>query len=119
MPSARLCLKRASWSPLPFHATRVRHAAQAKSRLPKTQQPQRTRCRRDPCSDSSNRRRGLLALAGAVGRKADDVARIEVGQLEPVLGDVAGREKIVLAILLHQCVEEILAGERTLRALFD
>ena len=65
------------------------------------------------CGKSSlNRSEGRVLAAGAVGGEADDVAGIEVGELQPILGDVAGGEEVVLAVFLGERVDEILAVER-------
>ena len=47
-------------------------------------------------STASNRSGKRTLLARAVRRKTNDVGRIEIGQFQPILIDVAGREQLVL-----------------------
>src|SRR5688572_9945343 len=57
---------------------------------------------------------GLARFSQTVRRQPDNIARIEVRQLEPILGDIARREQVVFAIFLLQGVFQILEGERRL-----
>src|SRR5215204_7477047 len=47
---------------------------------------------------------GLALVARTVWRQPDNIARVEIRELEPVLGDVTRREQIVFAIFLLQSV---------------
>src|SRR5687768_14854395 len=64
-------------------------------------------------------RRGLALLGHPIRREPDNVARIEIGQLEPVLCDIARREQVVFAIFLLQSVLQIRKRERRFCFLFD
>src|SRR5213592_2955208 len=58
----------------------------------------------------------LGTFGNPVRRETNDIARIKIGQLEPVLGDIAGWKQIILAVLFSQRVEQILAVQRRLSA---
>src|SRR5712692_5999378 len=50
----------------------------------------------------------LFAIRRPVRAEADDVARIEVRQFQPIFGDVAGRKEIILAVFPLERVEQVL-----------
>src|SRR5260370_38695671 len=49
-----------------------------------------------------------FAIRRPVRAEADDVARVEVRQFQPILGDVAGRKEIILPVLPLERIEQVL-----------
>src|SRR5271170_2646894 len=49
----------------------------------------------------------------------DDILRIKIGELEPVLRDVRGREQIVLLILALERLQQVLPPQRGFLPGFD
>src|SRR4051812_25155985 len=75
----------------------------------------RIRRRTRPIAGFLNRIAALRRpLALPIWRQAHDIARFEIGQLQPILSDVTGREQIVLTILPLQRIEQILFRNRRL-----
>src|SRR5713101_1543115 len=50
----------------------------------------------------------LRAIRRPIRAEADDVARVEVRQFQPILGDVAGRKEIILPVFPSERIEQVL-----------
>jgi len=58
-------------------------------------------------------------IALPIGRQAHNIAGLEIGELQPIFGDIARREQIIFAVFALQRVEQILLRNRRFIALLN
>src|SRR6266581_3934131 len=72
-----------------------------------------------PSTSRCSNRTARLGITGPIRRQPHHIARIKIRQLQPIFGDVAGREEIVLLIFLLQRLEQILHSDGRLALKLD